>query len=66
MSWEVMRMVNLTGVIVGLHAEQAWRCPSAGDVAHKRTANKRTKALTKISFKHVYVGLAIAPATLSC
>jgi hypothetical protein len=59
-----MRMVNLTGVIVGLHAGRAF--PSAGEISLKRTANKRTKTLTKISFTHVYVGLAIALAALSC
>jgi hypothetical protein len=65
MSWEVMRMVNPAMVIVGLHAGPAF--PSAGEIAApQRTANGRTKALTKISFRQVCVGLAIAPATMSC
>jgi|Hof3ISUMetaT_17_FD_contig_123_5982_length_7964_multi_7_in_2_out_0_3 hypothetical protein len=41
--------------------------PSAGDVAWtKNNADKRTKALISISYEHVYVGLAIALATLTC
>jgi hypothetical protein len=59
-------MVNLTVVIVGLHAGERMAFPLPGFTEGKRTANKRTKALTKISFTHVYVGLAIALATLSC
>jgi hypothetical protein len=62
-----MRMETSQKVIDGLHAGPADGFPSAGEIAvAKRTANERTKALTKISFKHVYVGLAIAPARLSC
>jgi hypothetical protein len=54
-------------VIIGLHAGPEHGIPSVGDIAAgKRTANTRTKALTNISFKQVYVGLAIAPVTLSC
>jgi hypothetical protein len=45
---------------------EQWLFPSAGEIAAKRTANERTKTLTKISFQYVCVGLAIALMTLSC
>jgi hypothetical protein len=54
-------------VIDGLHAWPANGFPSAGEVARaKNNADRSTKTLTDISFKQVYVGLAIALATLSC
>jgi hypothetical protein len=54
-------------MIDGLHAWPANGFPSAGEFAWaKNNADKRTKALTRISFQHVYVGLVIALASLSC
>jgi hypothetical protein len=62
-----MRMETSQEVIDGLHAWPANGFPSAGEVAGtKNNADKNTKTLTDISFQHVYVGLAIALATLSC
>jgi hypothetical protein len=62
-----MRTETSQEVIDGLHAWPANGFPSAGEVAWaKNNADKRTKALTSISFQHVNVGLAIALATLSC
>ncbi|WP_460147530.1 hypothetical protein [Pseudomonas sp. S2_A02] len=66
-----MRTVNLTKgrkgpVIDGLHAGQANGFPLLGKLPDQEYCKEPHKSAEKISFKHVYVGLAIAQAAFSC
>ncbi|CAI8872398.1 DUF4189 domain-containing protein [Pseudomonas sp. IT-P100] len=67
MSWEVMRMINLTQVIDGLHAGQLNGFSLCrGNCRGQEYCKEPHKCAEKMAFKHVYVGLAIALAALSC